>query len=328
MSNPIYVAEHTLLKEFVEIHSSVNQWVDSLQRNFSSVSPRILLEKRLKESECLGHTRDGKHIYLYQFQDNCPVMHEMGKLREEAFRAVGEGTGKTIDIDHYDKYYDHLILWDDQDKAFVGAYRIGHGDTILNTYGFAGFYTSSLFKFNENSIQYLNKSVELGRSFVNPAYWGTRALDYLWYGIAAYLKKYPDIRYLIGPVSISNAYDCVSQALIVEYYKKHYHFDMNIATSRLPFTVNAQVKQEIAELFHENCALTNFKALKQALKKQGKTVPILYKHYIELCDFGGISMVDFNVDPHFSHCIDGLMVVDFTQLKPQKHQRYMSNLNA
>ena len=39
-------------------------------------------------------------------------MHELARLREEAFRFIGEGTGKSLDTDEFDCHYKHLILWD------------------------------------------------------------------------------------------------------------------------------------------------------------------------------------------------------------------------
>src|SRR5262249_32710549 len=40
------------------------------------------------------------------------TLREIGRQREIAFRAVGEGTGRTIDLDSFDQSYWHLFVWD------------------------------------------------------------------------------------------------------------------------------------------------------------------------------------------------------------------------
>jgi len=58
------------------------------------------------------------HIYLHRFHGDSVVM------REISFRAVGEGSGKTRDMNRYDLSYEHIVLWDDQTLGIVGSYRI------------------------------------------------------------------------------------------------------------------------------------------------------------------------------------------------------------
>ncbi|MGR9074203.1 MAG: lysophospholipid acyltransferase family protein, partial [Gammaproteobacteria bacterium] len=178
---------------------------DTIENIAHPVNGRAL-KKALYQSDLLGETQDGKKIFLYRCRDDCPVMREIARLRELTFRSVEEGTGQALDLDQYDEYYAHLVLWDDNDLEIVGSYRIGEGRKIMETRGVEGFYTHSLFDLKSGFQSYLPNSIELGRSFVQPRYWGQRSLDYLWYGIGAYLRERPDIRYLFGAVSISNAY--------------------------------------------------------------------------------------------------------------------------
>jgi len=84
-----------------------------------------LIRKELMASELIGETNDCKQIYLFDYQPNSSVMREVGRLREISFRMVREGTGTSIDLDEYDRYYRHLILWDDKELEIVGSYRIG-----------------------------------------------------------------------------------------------------------------------------------------------------------------------------------------------------------
>ncbi|MFY9108267.1 lysophospholipid acyltransferase family protein, partial [Aliarcobacter butzleri] len=154
---------------------------------------KIDLYNELKKSPLLGQTNDGKKIYLYDYVEDSIVLKELGRLREISFRKVGEGVNKKRDIDKYDVYYQHIILYDKNELEIVGAYRIGNSDMIFKEFGTKGFYSNTLFQFNDEFMFYLQNSIELGRSFVQPKYWGTRALDYLWYGIGAYVKANPNI---------------------------------------------------------------------------------------------------------------------------------------
>lgn len=169
-------------------------------------SRRKALKQALYTSELLGKTLDGKKIFLYDYVPDSPVIHEIGRLRELTFRTVEEGTGKVTDIDQYDTYYRHLVLWDDDDLEIVGAYRIGECKSILEDRNEEGLYTSTLFDFKQPLKDCLPDAIELGRSFVQPRYWGKRSLDYLWFGIGAFLRQNPEIKYLFGPVSLSQAY--------------------------------------------------------------------------------------------------------------------------
>ena len=99
--------------------------------------------------------------YLFSHSQIPNLMREVALKREEAFRAVGEGTNKPMDTDSYDEYYKHLILWDNSNQDLVGAYRIGLGKEILEQKGIHGFYADSLFRFSEKFTEVLSKSAEL-----------------------------------------------------------------------------------------------------------------------------------------------------------------------
>ena len=286
------------------------------------------IKKALFKSRLLGETRDGKKIFLYEFRDDCPVMHEIARLRELTFRTVEEGTGLALDLDQYDRYYRHIVLWDDHDLEIVGAYRVGEGPEIMKTLGVGGFYTHSLFDLNQDFKQYLPNSIELGRSFVQPRYWGQHSLDYLWYGIGAYLREKPEIKYLFGPVSLSNAYPQVAKELIIGFYQQQFGENLPTARARMPFTISEQCQQFAAHEFSHDYS-TSFKVLNSELKKLGVKVPTLYKQYVELCVDKGCHFIDFNIDPDFNDCIDSLVMVEIDKIAPKKRQRYIEkNLTA
>jgi putative hemolysin len=280
------------------------------------------IKKQLYRSQPLGETRDGKKIFLYQFKDDCPVMQEIARLRELTFRTVEEGTGFALDLDKFDVYYQHIVLWDDKDLEIVGAYRVGAGPTIMATHGVEGFYTQTLFDLRGEFAALLPYSIELGRSFVQPRYWGQHSLEYLWYGIGAYLREQPDIKYLFGPVSISNAYPQLAKELIVGFYQQQFGTELLQTKAKTPFVISEQSSQFAVSEFNGDYS-TSFKILNSELKKLGVKVPMLYKQYVELCVDKGCHFIDFNVDPDFNQCIDSLIMVEIDKITPKKRQRYI-----
>jgi len=285
-----------------------------------------LIRKELKDSKLIGKTLDGKHIYLFDYIPNSSVMREIGRLRELSFRQIQEGTGNALDVDSYDRYYRHLILWDEDELEIIGSYRIGEAGEILSEYGERGLYTNSLFKFDKALLPYLENAIELGRSFIQPRYQGKRSLDYLWYGIGAYLHQHPEIQYLFGPVSMSSAWPDVAQKTIAGFYTVLLGDDTMLCEPRLPFHFDPV--DEFAS-FHNISTEDEYKqaytVLKEKLGKFGVKVPVLYKQYVELCHPGGCKFLGFNIDPKFSNCVDALILVQVNTIKAKKYQRYIES---
>ena len=285
---------------------------------------RSELKADLARCQLLGTTSDGKLIYLYHHQQSSALMREIGRLREQAFRAVGEGTGNKRDIDKYDSYYQHLILWDPAELEMVGAYRLAPSNDVITNIGMAGLYTASLFQYNQAMQPYLAQGLELGRSFIQPRYWGKRSLDYLWYGIGAYLQHNPQIRYLFGAVSLSASYPPTARDLLVYFYSLYFGSNHALALANQPYLLSDEAKQNLQLQFSGNDYSADFTQLKHLLANMGLTVPTLYKQYSELCQPGGVSFLAFSTDPAFADCVDGLVLVDLQQLKPAKQSRYLS----
>ena len=280
------------------------------------------LKKAVRQGTMLGRTPDGKAIFLFESAQSSPVLREIARLRELSFRAVGEGTGKRRDLDHFDHYYQHLILWDEDDLEIAGAYRFVDAGKTVAEKGVEGLYTGSLFKLEAHRSSFLENGLELGRSFVQPRYWGKRSLDYLWYGIGAHLARNPHFRFLFGPVSISNAQPGMAKELLIYFYKLYFSPDSSLSYSRNPFNFSTP----LATLEKEFCGTdykADFKKLKSLLANLGTTIPPLYKQYTGLCEPGGVVFLDFNIDPAFNDCVDGLVIVDTKKLKEVKRKRYM-----
>lgn len=293
------------------------------QQCISHPVDRQHLRSELKASEKLGSTTDGKDIYLIEAETSATVLKEIGRLREYTFRKVGEGTGTKLDTDKYDEYYMHLVLWDDEALEIVGAYRIGECSWILSWLGREGLYMDELCKINDNMDETLDSAIELGRSFVQPKYWGSRALDYLWQGIGAYLSHNPHIKYMYGPVSISNSYPKVAKDVLVYFYSRYFKAEENSFRAKRPYVLSRNTKDEFNALFGDQDYSEAFRTLKSYLKGFGVTVPTLYKQYGDLCHEDGVKFFDFGIDPDFNNAIDGYLLVDLDKLKEEKRKRYL-----
>lgn len=285
--------------------------------------PRVELKQAIEKCKLLGTTSDGKSIYLLEKPEYGVILKELGRCREVTFRAVGEGTGEKRDLDKYDLDYMHLILWDQEQLELVGAYRFAATARLISGQGVNGLYSHKLFKYEPDMHSVFERGVELGRSFVQPRYWGKRSLDYLWQGIGAYLALNPDIRYLFGPVSLSASLPKKAHAFLVYFYQLYFPAQGDLANARNAYLLSDQLDNELMNYFSGDNYAKDFMKLKTMMSNIGVSVPTLYKQYTELCNEGGVQFVDFNIDPDFNYCIDGLVVVDLHFLKQKKKSRYI-----
>jgi len=286
---------------------------------------RKRLYTEISQHKPLGCTADGMHIYLIPYQADSQVIQEIGRLRELSFRQVNEGTGRCSDIDSYDVHYQHLLVWNPNLMDVVGAYRIGFCEELIQANGLSGLYCNNLYQIDDKLIGMASQSIELGRSFVQPKYWGMRGLEYLWYGLGALLANNPQINYLFGAVTIPGHYSQHALNELVNYYR-HYHPKPDTApnfTARNPFKCEVKSKNAMPP----SDARAAFKELNKSLKNQGYKVPMLFKQYTDLCIPGGVGFVDFAVDQGFNDCVDGLIWLDITQMKEQKRKRYINQNN-
>ena len=176
------------------------------------------------------------------------ILNEIGRLREVTFRAVGEGTNRSMDLDEFDLYYYHLFIWDNDTNRIVGAYRVGKGKDIIDRYGVKGFYIHTLFKIRKEMLPVLYESIELGRSFIVEDYQRKPfPLFMLWKGILYFLIKNPEYRYLVGPVTISGKYTDVSKELIMKFIKRN-HWNEEFAryiTPRCKYRVETKDRKSV-----------------------------------------------------------------------------------
>lgn len=247
--------------------------------------------------------------YLAEHAEIPIAMIELGRRREEAFRATGEGSNQAIDVDDYDPYYKHLILWDAKRKRIAGGYRLGIGEEIFEKHGgVEGFYTSSLFSYDQEFESTLRQTIELGRSFVSLEYQKEALpLMLLLKGLMHSLMRYPNAEYFIGPVSISNSYPKFYQSLMV-YYLENKHSAMipeHYAQPTTPFEPDYLKLNPKDLLRHKMDNFEKFDRFLMRLSDNTYRMPTLVKKYMKV----NARIINFNVDPLFNYSLDGLIIL-------------------
>lgn len=250
------------------------------------------------------------------------LLQEIGRLRELTFRAVGEGTGKSRDLDVFDDYYRHVLLWNKKKQELVGAYRAGNTAEIIKSHGIGGLYTSTLFRYDERVFEKLGPAFELGRSFVRPEYQRQYApLLLLWKGIARLVAMRPEVAVLFGAVSISNDYNQASREMIYRFFESHMHQDELSAwiEPRSPFRASVLRRWDCRSMCRTVRDLEELSQPITDVEADGKGLPILLRQYAKI----GGRLLGFNVDRKFSNVLDGLVVVDLRQTDLAVLERYM-----
>jgi putative hemolysin len=303
------------LKNAPTIDSFYKKPILGIKRKVQEITPAIhtdLLVKeiqKLNESQLLSIVNDYR---LYEIDaQQCPnLMLELGRKREIAFRAVNEGTNKELDLDPFDLYYKHLIIWDEKNNALVGAYRLGKGDEIFSKYGFRGFYTHTLFRFKKQMELPLYESIELGRSFVSLEYQKKATpLFLLWKGIFLFMERNPKYKYLIGPVSISQDFTKISKSFIVQFSNRYLTnaFVKDLVKPRKNFIQPILKQKKIIKLVQGLDG--DIDKLDKMIQETdfGKHLPVLLKKYVGL----NAQITCFNVDKKFNNCLDGFLFLDY-----------------
>ncbi len=266
-------------------------------------------------------------VFLAQAKDIPNILREIGRLREITFREVGEGTNEAIDLDTFDTYYHHMFLWDDEAKVIAGAYRMGLGSKIYESYGIDGFYLQDLFRFEPELYKMMSESIEMGRAFIIKEYQQKpMPLFLLWKGIVHTTLRYPEHKYLIGGVSISNQFSNFSKSLMIEFMKSHY-YDPYLAQYVHP-KKEFKVKLKDADkdfVFDETEAdLNKFDKIIDEVEPGVLRLPVLLKKYIKQ----NARLIAFNVDPLFNNSVDGLMYIKIADLPESTVKPVMEEFQA
>jgi len=270
---------------------------------------------------------NGPYIVLRFRAHQAPyLLHEIGRQREITFRAVGEGTGRSLDLDVFDQWYDQLVVWNRESSSVLGAYRAGRSDEILAERGLAGLYTSTLFHYTETILESMSPFLELGRSFVTASQQRAGySLMLLWKGIAAVLMREPRYRRLVGPVSIDRRYKPASLQLMVGFLSSRY-LNSEAAghvSARVPYQPS---EADALERLAQGAGLHDTDALARMVAdiEEGRGIPVLVRQYLRL----GSEVLGFNVDPDFSDVVDALMLLDLDRVEDHRLAWFMGREGA
>jgi putative hemolysin len=265
-------------------------------------------------------------VYLAPARAIPRLLGEIGRARELAFRAAGEGSGKRADLDRFDAYYQHLVLWSKADRRLAGAYRLAITTDVLPRFGTGGLYTGTLFRFKPGFFERIGPAVELGRSFVVADYQKNySALLLLWKGITRVVQRRPEAPVLFGAVSISRDYRAASRGLMVSYLadRESHRLAQLVQPRRRfrdPMLRNPQIKR-LAALF---TGIEDLSTSIADIEDDGKGVPVLIRQYLK----AGGKLLGFNVDPDFSDTLDALIVADLRTASQAMLERCMGRAEA
>jgi hypothetical protein len=296
--------------------------------------PRKVLEEELTEDKFIRMTNKAENeLYIITAHDSPNLMQEIGRLRELTFRAAGGGTGKSVDIDDFDTMddpYKQLIVWDPEQEEILGGYRfhLFESSNVLEEEGGTSLATEKLFNFsNKFKKEYLPDLIELGRSFVQPAYQSTSrsskgiyALDNLWDGLGTLVIDYPQKQFFFGKVTMYPNYNNRARNLILYFLEKHFPDKDNLVAPITPLDTKMDLT-EMEKTFTGRNYLEDYKILSQNVRAFGENIPPLINAYMSLSP----SMRTFGtvINPAFGEVEETAIMININDVYKAKVERHI-----
>ena len=294
-----------------------------------------LLKAELTPAKKLRDTnKSNNEIYIVNHHDSPNVMKEIGRLREEAFRDSGGGSGMSMDIDEFDTMenpYQQLIVWDPDGEKILGGYRYILGSDIkLDENGQPLLATSHMFHFSEKFIkEYLPYTIELGRSFVAPEYQSRQAgakalfaLDNLWDGLGALIVEKRNMKYFFGKMTMYPDYNREARDLIQHFLFKHFEDKEKLVVPMDPLKIETD-KAYMDSILTADDFNEDYKLLNAAVRKHGVNIPPLVNSYMSLSPtmkmFGG------GINHEFSEAEETCILVTFDEIHEAKKERHINS---
>lgn len=294
---------------------------------------KALIAQELTPELFLRHTNKGSNeIYVFSASQAPNAMRELGRIREECFRAGGGGTGKSCDIDEYDTMengYKQLVVWDPRNQVIVGGYRYILGNDVLkNAQGTQSMATSHMFTYSPKfEKEYLPYTIELGRSFVTGEFQSSKAgglsifaLDNLWDGLGALIVEHSHIRYFFGKVTMYSSYNVYARNLILKFMEMYFSDPEKLVTPVHPLPINIS-DEEIAKVFVHHEVSADFRALKKTVRKHGVNIPPLFNAYISLSP--QLKMLGTAVNEEFGGVEETGILIAIDHILDDKKQRHI-----
>ena len=255
--------------------------------------PKEKLKKELTEDKLLRKTNFGNNeIYVITAHDSPNVMLEIGRLREIAFRNAGGGTGKSYDIDRFDKCeipYKQLVLWNPEKEEIIGGYRFLKLIDIYEKKGSIDTAFTELFKLSKKFIdEYLPYTIELGRSYIAPSYQSLRysrksiySLDNLWDGLGALTVDNPDIKYFVGKITMYGDFNQLAKDVILFFFNKFFNDEEGLIKPYEPVEIETD-KEYLEKIFDCDNYIDCYKIMNRKVRSLGENIPPLFNSYMNL----------------------------------------------
>jgi len=322
LANPFEKKTKILSTEKIKIKKPAKKITPQRSTHLFVKEIEVLREKETRLLETKNY-----EVFFASAKDIPNLLHEIGRLREITFREVGEGTNKEIDLDKFDKYYHHLLLWDRETNCLAGAYRMGLGREIYKKYGINGFYIQTLFRIEPELYQMMENTIEMGRAFIIGEYQQKpMPLFLLWKGIVHVTLRYPEYKYLMGGVSISNQFSDFSKSLMIEFMKSHY-YDPYVAQYIYPkkeYKVKLKDGDKDFVFDATKADMQKFDKIIDEIEPGALRIPVLIKKYVKQ----NARLVAFNVDPKFNNAVDGLMYIKVSDIPDSTVKPVMEEFQA
>ena len=294
-----------------------------------------VLKAELTPAKKLRNTnKSNNEIYVINHHDSPNVMKEIGRLREEAFRNSGGGSGLSMDIDEFDTMenpYQQLIVWDPESEKILGGYRYILGrDIKLDEKGQPLLATAHMFHFSKKFVKkYLPYTIELGRSFVTPEYQSSKAgakalyaLDNLWDGLGALAIEYPNMKYFFGKMTMYPEYNRQARDLIQFFLMKHFGDKKNLVKPFEPLKIDTPVSY-MESILTEDGFKEDYKLLNGEVRRLGVNIPPLVNSYMSLSPtmkvFGG------GINHEFSEAEETCIMISFDEIYDSKVDRHINS---
>lgn len=276
--------------------------------------------------------KGGNLIYDFSAREAPALMREVGRLREEAFRMAGGGTGKSVDIDEYDAAdipFRQLIVWDPQDQQILGGYRyILCKELPQSQEGTKYLATSHMFHFEDEFIRdYFPKTIELGRSFVQPIYQSSKkgtkslfALDNLWDGLGSLVVDHPDVTYFFGKVTMYTHFNQRARDYIMGFWHKYFGDKSHLVYAYKPIRVGLTVEETDA-VFTAGSFQDDYRILTRRVRELGENIPPLVNAYMTLSP--SMKVFGTAINDEFGDVEETAIIINLRDLYPNKSARHI-----
>ena len=323
-------------QDFISNHSE--------KKTHHMVFPAATIQQELEtKATFLRHTRrKNREVYSFSAHDSEILMHYLGFLREESFRAAGGGTNKAEDVDVFDthptKPYKQLVVWDPETKEIIGGYRYQFmSDAPIKDDGQPFLASAQLVTFSDEFIKdYLPITTELGRSFVAKNHQarnnGPFALDNLWDGLGTIMKEYSEKKYFFGKPTLYPQHNEQSKMLIYQFMKRHFYDEKKLVSPKAGFGFNKEedefkkflaAEKELETILRgsDKTLDAEFKIFANHLRKEvGEQIPPLMAKYMQLST--AMKAYERAKNPFFGDVEETAILVPIEQVKPKIIQTY------